>query len=48
MEVEMPWFTGVNTNDSPHESPGSIPTIPRYFCPSARHFIHFAALVPGV
>ena len=34
--------------DSHAESPGSNPTIARYFCPSARHFIHIAALDPGV
>ena len=30
--------------------PGSIPvnTMPGTFCPSARHFIHIAALHPGV
>ena len=34
--------------DSHAESPGSIPTVARYFYPSARHFIHIAALDPGV
>ena len=34
--------------DSHAESPGSNPTVARYFCPSARHFIHIAALDPGV
>ena len=28
--------------------PGSIPVSARHFCPSARHFIHIAALHPGV
>ena len=30
------------------ESPGSIPTVALYFCPSARRFIHIAALNPGL
>ena len=34
--------------DSHAEGPGSNPTVARYFCPSARHFIHIAALDPGV
>ena len=28
--------------------PGSIPVNAWHFCPSARHFIHIAALHPGV
>ena len=34
--------------DSHAEGPSSIPAFARYFCPSARHFIHIAALDPGV
>ena len=34
--------------DSHVESPSSNPTVARYFCPSAIHFIHIAALDPGV
>ena len=30
------------------ESPGSNPTVARYFCPSARYFIHIAALDPDL
>ena len=30
------------------ESPGSNSAITRHFCPSAIHFIHIAALDPGV
>ena len=38
----------VCTLDSRHEGSGSNPTCARYICPSARHFIHIAALDPGV
>ena len=34
--------------DSHAESPGSNLTIAMHFCPSARNFIHIAALHPGV
>ena len=41
--VEVPWYSGMTAG-----LPGSISTVARYFCPSARHFIHIAALDPGV
>ena len=44
------WYSGIVVwpLDSHAESPGPIPTVARYFCPSAWHFIHIAALDPGV
>ena len=48
--MEVPRYILVCTLDSRHKGPGSKsnPTIARYFCPLARHFIHIAGLDPGV
>ena len=47
-QQKQSWNIGVNIQPSHPEGVGLIPTIARYFCPSARHFIHIAALDPGV
>ena len=47
--MEVLWYIGMNARYSPLLSyRGLIPTIAPYFCPSARHFVHIAALYPGV
>ena len=46
--MEVPWYIGLNPWLWIKGFRVRFPSVPGTFCPSARHFIHIAALHPGV